>query len=92
MSNENIAVLIRDGQIVVHFAQGNLQRDSINLAAQIKRLPDVASATIQRSGNILITLSSASHAASIQRRIADLADACGAEPVETIETAQMSLF
>lgn len=92
MSDENITVLIKNGQIVVNFEQGNLHRDSINLSAEIKRLPDVASTTIQRNGNILVTLSSASNAASLQRRIAELADAHGTHVAQPVESSQMSLF
>lgn len=92
MSNEQIAVFIRNGQIVVSFAAGNLERDSINLAAQIKRLPDVASVKVQRGGNLIVTLSSASHAASIQRQIAELADDHGEHIAQQSQSAQLSLF
>lgn len=86
-----ITVFIHNGKIIVDFSNGALRIDAINLAAQIKRLPDVASTTISKS-RIAVSLSSVRNVGSLQRQIAALANDRTPEAPIPVQTAQLSLF
>jgi hypothetical protein len=88
----DVTVFIKNGRIIVDFSNGVLHIDAINLASRIKRLPDVASTTISKSGNITVTLSSARNVASLQRQISDLANERAPEAPVTASAQQISLF
>lgn len=88
-----VTVLIKNGKIVVDFSCGNLQRDSINLAAQIKRLPDIKTVVVKHGGNLVIELASVTNAATLQRTIATLANSTPVEtPIVETSNGQLSLF
>ncbi len=92
MSNE-VTVLIKNGKIVVDFSLGNLKVDSINLAAQIKQLPDIKTVVVKAGGNISIELASVTNVASLQYRIAQIANSAPIDaPATESSSAQLSLF
>jgi hypothetical protein len=89
---QEITVHFKNGKILVDFWRGNLWIDSTNIAAQIRRLPDVKSTVVHAGGNITVRLENVRNAAALPGQIATIARSYTRPIPEKASTAQLSLF
>jgi hypothetical protein len=87
-----VTVYIKSGKIRLDFLNGRLRLDALNIAAEIKRLPDIAGASVRSDGNMVISLSRVRNTGALVTQIGAIARNY-TRPIERqAPDGQLSLF